>query len=76
MGKPSFNPLRSWLNRNNSSQESLARSVGVSYNHINSLVNGKNTDIKVSTLVSLHRCTGIPYEDLVNYCQSCTTADN
>lgn len=62
-----WNPLRDYLKRVGMTQEQLAREIGTSFAFVNMILNGKNTDIRVSRLVSIHRVTGIPYLELIEY---------
>lgn len=62
-----FNPLRDYLKQAGMTQEQLAREIGTSFAFVNSILNGKSTDIRVSRLVALHRVTGVPYLELIQY---------
>lgn len=66
------NPVKDWLKTNKVSQEKLARKMNVSFNFINSIVNAKNTNIKVTSLYQLHQATGIPYTIMIEYFNTAT----
>ena len=62
-----YNPLRDYLKQAGMTQEQLAREIDTSFAFVNMILNGKNTDIRISRLVALHRATGVPYLELIEY---------
>ena len=64
--------LQKWLKDHQWTREKLARALDMSTVFTLNFVNGKNTDVRVSSLAKLHDITGIPYEELVAFCQLST----
>jgi transcriptional regulator with XRE-family HTH domain len=60
-----------YLRKNNLTQRSLALKVGCTTATVNGLVNGKNTDIKISLLKKIHKATELPLDKLINSFLSC-----
>lgn len=57
------NNLRAERNRQNLSQEELGARAGIQLNHISRIENGQ-TDIKLSTLISLLEALNLKFEKL------------
>lgn len=68
MKKRPKNILDAWLKHQKWTHERLARELGMSTVFVTNFVNGKNTDIRASTIVKLRDITGIPTDELLNFC--------
>lgn len=67
-----LNPLKRWLKKSGWTREALARELGMSTVFVIGLANERNTDIRVSTLLTLHQVTEIPLEELTAWLDKCS----
>ena len=57
--------IKKFLQKEKMTQRVLADKLGCTTAFVNGLVNGKNTDIKISLLFRIHKTTGIHLDKLV-----------
>lgn len=58
--------IKSYLSKKKITQRKLADELQCTTAFVNGLVNGKNTDIKISLLKKIHKKTGISLSKLVD----------
>jgi transcriptional regulator with XRE-family HTH domain len=56
--------LKAWLAKHGHTQQDLAYASGLTLSFLNNILNGKNTLIRVDTLLKLAEVTGIPCDKL------------
>lgn len=54
------------LEKNDLTQRAFAREIGCTTAFVNGLVNGKNTDIKISLLAKIAKATKLPAQKLMD----------
>lgn len=58
--------IRDFLKKKDLTQRSFADRLGITVAFLNSILNGKNTDVKISLVRKLHLETGIPEKTLIS----------
>ena len=58
--------LKKWLIKKKISQEDFADMIGTSFKTVNFVLNGKQVDMKVTTLLKIKKVTGLNTDDLIN----------
>ena len=66
-----MNAIARYLEIEELTQREFAKRIGCTVAFVNGLVNGKNTDIKISLLYKIHAATKIPLERIVQDLLAC-----
>ena len=58
--------LRDWIESRGVTQRELAEKIGLSQVMLNYLLQGRNTDIRISLAYRIHRATGLPIAAVID----------